>query len=136
MIRTILGQDYPAAFEVIVVNEGESVEVRDTVSMFRALHNNIYLTFTPQGVVNLSRKNLRLLLASGCPLRYRSTHNYCSRYRIAALAQTHDAPLRPRRQDRDCTWLFIYRPFRGPCFRARRRAFDHVAESVRWLARQ
>ena len=34
------------------------------------------------------------------------------------MAQTHDAPLRPRRQDRDCTWLFIYRPFRGPCFRS------------------
>ena len=62
MLRMVLNQDYPAAFEVIVVNEGESVEVRDTVSMLRAAHNNLYLTFTPQGVVNLSRKKLALTL--------------------------------------------------------------------------
>ncbi|MDE5661678.1 MAG: glycosyl transferase family 2, partial [Muribaculaceae bacterium] len=56
LLHSILEQDYPAAFEVIVVNEGESADVRDTVSLLRADNPNLYLTFTPEGVVNLSRK--------------------------------------------------------------------------------
>ena len=62
LLPMLLKQDYPAAFEVIVVNDGESVDVRDTVSLLRASHPNLYLTFTPQGVVNLSRKKLALTL--------------------------------------------------------------------------
>lgn len=62
LLRQVLGQDYPAAFEIIVVNEGESADVRDTVAMLRSKHSNLYLTFTPEGVVNLSRKKLALTL--------------------------------------------------------------------------
>lgn len=134
MIRTILGQDYPAAFEVIVVNEGESVEVRDTVSMFRALHNNIYLTFTPQGVVNLSRKKLALTLGIKA-----------ARYDIVVLTTTAadiESPLwlkrmmRPFDRDGKTEIVLGYSyidPSEDHAFGARRRAFDHVAESVRWL---
>ena len=62
LLETVLNQDYPAAYEVIVVNEGEAGDVRDTVGMLRNRYPNLYLTFTPEGVVNLSRKKLALTL--------------------------------------------------------------------------
>ncbi len=62
LLPAILNQDYPANFEVIVVNDGENVDVRDTVGLLRATNPNLYLTFTPEGVVNLSRKKLALTL--------------------------------------------------------------------------
>ena len=77
MLKTVLEQDYPAAFEVIVVNEGESADVRDAVSMLRASHPNLYLTFTPEGVVNLSRKKLGITLGIKA-----------ARYDIAVLTTT------------------------------------------------
>lgn len=62
LLPAILNQDYPANFEVIVVNDGENVDVRDTVGLLRSSNPNLYLTFTPEGVVNLSRKKLALTL--------------------------------------------------------------------------
>ncbi|MDE5632992.1 MAG: hypothetical protein K2I54_09320, partial [Muribaculaceae bacterium] len=35
LLEIVLNQDYPAAYEVIVVNEGEAGDVRDTVGMLR-----------------------------------------------------------------------------------------------------
>ena len=134
MLRMVLNQDYPAAFEVIVVNEGESVEVRDTVSMLRAAHNNLYLTFTPQGVVNLSRKKLALTLGIKA-----------ARYDIVVLTTTAaeiESPLwlkrmmRPFDRDGKTEIVLGYSYIDAEedhSFGARRRAFDHVAESVRWI---
>ncbi len=62
LLPGLLGQDYPSEFEVIVINEGESVDVRDAVSSLRPSHHNLYLTFTPEGVRNLSRKKLGVTL--------------------------------------------------------------------------
>ena len=62
ILKALLDQDYPAVFEVVVVNEGERSDVSDLVSMLRASHSNLYLTYTPDGVVNLSRKKLALTL--------------------------------------------------------------------------
>ena len=62
LLGSLLNQDYPAAYEVIVVNEGESADVRDAISMLRPHHPNLYLTFTPEGVYNLSRKKLAITL--------------------------------------------------------------------------
>lgn len=134
MLRTLLNQDYPAAYEVIVVNEGESVEVRDIVSMLRATHNNIYLTFTPQGVVNLSRKKLALTLGIKA-----------ARYDIVVLTTTAadiESPLWLKRMmrpfDRDGKTEIVLgysyiAPDEDHAFGARRRAFDHVADSVKWI---
>lgn len=58
----ILNQDYPAAFEVIVVNEGDSGEIRNIINALQLAHRNLYLTFTPDGARNLSRKKLALTL--------------------------------------------------------------------------
>lgn len=134
LLRTVLGQDYPAAFEVIVVNEGESVEVRDTVSMLRASHPNLYLTFTPEGVVNLSRKKLALTLGIKA-----------ARYDIVVLTTTAaeiGSPLwlkrmmRPFESDGKTEIVLGYSyidPTEDLGLGSRRRAFDHVADSVRWL---
>ncbi len=62
LLRDIIGQEYPAPMEVIVVNEGENSEVRDVVETLRIGYPGIYLTHTPDGARNLSRKKLALTL--------------------------------------------------------------------------
>lgn len=134
LLGQLLSQDYPAAFEVIVVNEGESADIRDTVSMLRANHNNLYLTFTPEGVVNLSRKKLALTLGIKA-----------ARYDIVVLTTTaadieSDQWLRrmmaPFDKDgrTEIVLGFSYiDPAEDKAFGYRCRAFDTVAEGVRWL---
>lgn len=134
LLGRLLNQDYPAAFEVIVVNEGESADVRDTVSMLRSANPNLYLTFTPEGVVNLSRKKLALTLGIKA-----------ARYGVVALTTTA-AVIRSERWLRGL--LAPFSPGNGvevvlgyayadpdeDCARGkRRRAFDHIARSTRWL---
>ncbi len=135
MLKTVLEQDYPAAFEVIVVNEGESADVRDAVSMLRASHPNLYLTFTPEGVVNLSRKKLGITLGIKA-----------ARYDIAVLTTTAaeiESPLWLRRiMSRfdlegkiEVVLGFAYiDPAEDTAYGRRRRSFDYVADSVHWLA--
>lgn len=135
LLEVVLNQDYPAAYEVIVVNEGEASDVRDTVGMLRNRYPNLYLTFTPEGVVNLSRKKLALTLGIKA-----------ARYDVAVLtttAVTVTSPLWLRRM----TWRFdknspaevvlgfaAVDPGEDSAHGCRRRAFDFVAESVRWLS--
>ena len=134
MLKTVLAQEYPAAYEVIVVNEGESADIRDTVSMLRATHNNLYLTFTPEGVVNLSRKKLALTLGIKA-----------ARYDVVVLTTTAaeiTSPLWLRRMMRrfdkdgkvDIVLGYSYiDPDEDDATGKRRRAFDYIADSVRWL---
>lgn len=134
LLLTILGQDYPAAFEVIVINEGESADVRDTVGMLRSTHPNLYLTFTPEGVVNLSRKKLALTLGIKA-----------ARYEIAVLTTSaviieSDQWLRrmTRRFDNDTPTEIVLGfayidPEEDDMRGRRRRAFDYVVDSIRWL---
>lgn len=135
LLEVVLNQDYPAAYEVIVVNEGEASDVRDTVGMLRNRYPNLYLTFTPEGVVNLSRKKLALTLGIKA-----------ARYDVAVLTTTVTtvtSPLWLRRM----TWRFdknspaevvlgfaAVDPGEDSAHGCRRRAFDFVAESVRWLS--
>lgn len=135
LLEVVLNQDYPAAYEVIVVNEGEASDARDTVGMLRNRYPNLYLTFTPEGVVNLSRKKLALTLGIKA-----------ARYDVAVLtttAATVTSPLWLRRM----TWRFdknspaevvlgfaAVDPGEDSAHGCRRRAFDFVAESVRWLS--
>ena len=135
LLESVLNQDYPAAYEVIVVNEGESADVRDAVSMLRSSHPNLYLTFTPEGVVNLSRKKLGITLGIKA-----------ARYDTVVLTTTAaeiTSPLWLRRImsnfDKDgkveVVLGFAYiDPEEDDRHGRRRRAFDYVAESVRWLA--
>lgn len=135
LLPMLLKQDYPAAFEVIVVNDGESVDVRDTVSLLRASHPNLYLTFTPQGVVNLSRKKLALTLGIKA-----------ARYDVVALTtaaveiestQWLRRMMRPFGSDSPVELVigFAYvDPDEDDRHGRRRRAFDYVADSTRWLS--
>ncbi len=133
LLRSILHQDFPAPYEVVVVNEGENAEIRDTVGMLRAGNPNLYLTFTPEGVVNLSRKKLALTLGIKA-----------ARYGIVVLTTT------AARVESDQWLRRMVRPFANPGVEvvlgaayvradededagARRRAFDQVAVAVRWL---
>lgn len=134
LLETVLNQDYPAAYEVIVVNEGEAGDVRDTVGMLRNRYPNLYLTFTPEGVVNLSRKKLALTLGIKA-----------ARYDVAVL--TTSAAIVPskywlrrmtRRFDQNSPVEVVLGfaavdPEEDTHAGCRRRAFDYVAESVRWL---
>lgn len=134
LLETVLAQDYPAAFEVIVVNDGESADVRDAVSCLRAAHPNLYLTFTPEGVVNLSRKKLALTLGVKA-----------ARYDVVVLTTTAaviQSPLWLRRMmsrfDKAggievVLGFTVIDPSEDDRLGKRRRAFDFVADSVRWL---
>lgn len=135
LLRSVLSQDYPGKFEVIVVNDGESADVRDVVSLLRASHSNLYLTFTPEGVVNLSRKKLALTLGIKA-----------ARYDIVALTTSAveiESPLWLRRLmgnfDRagkvEIVLGYAYvDPGEDDVRGYRRRAFDNVATGVCWLA--
>jgi len=135
LLPQLLGQDYPSDFEVIVINEGESVDVRDAVSALRSSNSNLYLTFTPEGVRNLSRKKLGITLGVKA-----------ARYKYVVLTTTAVAVPSPLWLRRMATgfvmspsteivlgWAEID-PAEDDARGARRRAFDHVAESCRWIA--
>ena len=62
LLPALLAQDYPAPFEVIVVNEGQADAATEVVSLLAREHSNLYLTFTPDGARNLSRKKLALTI--------------------------------------------------------------------------
>ena len=134
LLESVLTQDYPAAFEVIVVNEGEAADVRDTVGMLRNKYPNLYLTFTPEGVVNLSRKKLALTLGLKA-----------ARYDVAVLT-TSAAIIPSNLWLRRMAWRFdknspvevvlgfaAVDPSEDSHSGCRRRAFDFIAESTRWL---
>lgn len=133
LLKALLSQDYPAAYEVIVVNEGESADVRDVVEMQRANHSNIYLTFTPEGVVNLSRKKLALTLgvkAARHPVVVMTT---------SAVVIDSDKWLRrmmePFNNDKiEVALGYAYAdPTEDNHLGKRHRAYDVAAESARWL---
>ena len=62
LLPSILGQKYHAPFEVIVVNEGQSDSTAEIVERLKLIHDNLYLTYTPDGARQLSRKKLALMI--------------------------------------------------------------------------
>lgn len=62
ILNQILRQDYPSGFEVIVVNDGSSEEVKDIVKELSIRHKNLYMTYTPDEARYLSRKKLSLTI--------------------------------------------------------------------------
>lgn len=62
LLPVIFGQDYPAPFEVVVVNDGSVEDVTDVVNRLSLDHKNLYLTFVPDEAHNLSRKKLGISL--------------------------------------------------------------------------
>lgn len=62
LLPQILEQDYPAPFEVIVVNDGSVESTSDVVNQLEMTYHNLYLTYTPDRSRSLSRKKLALTL--------------------------------------------------------------------------
>ena len=62
LLQQVFAQEYPAKFEVIVVNDGSSEDVTDVVNRFSMEHKNLYQTFVPDEAHNLSRKKLGISL--------------------------------------------------------------------------
>lgn len=60
LLPSILAQDYPLGFEVIVVNDGADEDTAMLVAQLQQRHPNLYITFTPEGARQLSRKKLAL----------------------------------------------------------------------------
>ncbi len=62
LLREILEQDYPAAMEVIVVNDEKNSATEDVVSVLERRYHNLYMTFAPNHTHALSRKKLSITL--------------------------------------------------------------------------
>ena len=134
LLPQLLAQQTLADFEVIVVNEGESAQVQEIVSRLRLNHPNLYLTYTPDGARNLSRKKLAITLGVKA-----------ARYDVVVLTSAL------ARIESDQWLQRIVNHFADPQIEvvlgaavakadddqllgARVRAFDHLDEQTAWLS--
>lgn len=62
LLPQILGQDYPARFEVIVVNDGAIPSTKEVIARLEQTYSNLYMTFTPLESRAVSRKKLAVTL--------------------------------------------------------------------------
>lgn len=62
LLGELLGQNYPAAYEVVVVNDGGSDGVADTVARAATRDDRVRETFVPGEAYNLSRRKLAITL--------------------------------------------------------------------------
>lgn len=62
LVEAVLGQEYPAPFEVIVVIDGVDHGAHDQLHQLMLTHSNLYTTFAPEDSRNLSRRKLSLML--------------------------------------------------------------------------
>lgn len=58
----ILSQDYPAGFEIIVVNAASTDDTEDVLKRLKAENSNLYSTFTPDSSRYMSRSKLAITL--------------------------------------------------------------------------
>lgn len=61
LLPRLVKQQYPN-FEVIVVNDGTSEELQNAISLYECDYNNVYQTFVPDTVYNVSRRKLGITL--------------------------------------------------------------------------
>ena len=64
ILNKIFEQEFGAPMEVIVVNDGKNEDVKDVVTRMKHLAHrpNLYVTFTPPGLRNVSHRKLALTL--------------------------------------------------------------------------
>lgn len=136
LLPEILGQDYPADFEVIVVNEGESPSVSDVVGMLQLRHPNLYLTSTPDGARNLSRKKLAITLgikATRKPvvvLTTAGTEVHSTQW-LRSMMQHFRAG-----DPTEVVLGYAYAPpYDDTAFGARARSFDSTVDAASWIGR-
>lgn len=154
LLDDLLNQDYPAGYEIIVVNDSGGYACSDVVTRLALTHNNLRMTFVPDKAHNLSRKKLAvtlglkaarnpfvLLLNAECRLPSRlwlanMVYNHCPvTLGQAVIAADDDSqlPLMMRLDDANTaiTWISAAerrRPFRGNGYNMAYNAstfFDH-----------
>ena len=62
LLPTLINQDYPGVYEIIVVNDGADIATDNLLTTLEKEHSGLYHTFTPRDTSNLSRKKLALML--------------------------------------------------------------------------
>lgn len=62
LLPSLLEQNYDAPFEVIVINDGSSEDIKDVVNHLLLSHSNLYITYIPEQARNLSRRKLAVTL--------------------------------------------------------------------------
>lgn len=135
LLPVILNQDYPASLEVIVVNEGDSSDVRNTIEPMQLAYRNLYLTHTPDGARNLSRKKLALTLGIKA-----ARYDVVVLTTVAAIINTDKwlrSMLSQMVANPDNQIVLGYAaPLPGDdrAHGCRRRIFNYAADSVAWLA--
>lgn len=132
LLPQLLEQQYAPGFEIIVVNEGESEATRDIVDTLRITHRNLYLTFTPDGARNLSRKKLALMLGIKAA-RNRVVVNTTA---TASIPSTHWLETMMRNFTDKSTEIVLGYAVPADTDNAlgkHRHAFDTIAAGVTWL---
>ena len=134
LLPQILNQDYDGKMEVIVVNDGESLDVRDTVSLLQLSHSNLYLTHTPDGARNLSRKKLGITLGVKAA-RYDVVVLITAAARVTSNQWLHRITRHFADSRIEVVLGYAY-PATGGDNGAgkRRRSFDIVADAALWLS--
>lgn len=136
LLQRLFEQDYQGDMEVIVVNDGKSDEVKDVVSRIKHLERrpNLYLTFTPAGMRNVSHRKLSLTLgikAAKYPVIIALTEQ-SRMYSTEWLSRMVQPFTRPGVE------VAIGSALPGAKFdsgRGRRyRSFTHAADAVAWLS--
>ena len=64
LLGKLFEQDYKPGMEVIVVNDGKNEDVKDVVTRMKHVNrlSNLYITFTPPGLRNISHRKLAVTL--------------------------------------------------------------------------
>lgn len=127
ILPEIFNQDYPADFEVIVVNDGSAEDVKDVVARLAIAHRNLYQTFIPDQAHNLSRKKLGISLGVKAA-RYPYVILTCAECRIGSDRWLREMAI-PFAKGRDVSLGFARI---GGISRNNR--YDEVMVGVKWLS--
>lgn len=135
LLPQILLQDYPGEFEVIVVNDGDSPEVRDVVSGLMNSHRNLYYTSAPDGARNLSRKKLALTLGVKAA-KYPVVVNTTSSAQITSdrWLQSIMRHFEPDGAVDVVIGFAAAPPYDDRAFGSRARSFDSTVDALGWVA--
>ncbi len=133
LLPQILGQDYPAQFEVIVVNDGSAESTSDVVSELQMIYPNLYLTYTPDRSRNLSRKKLAITLGIKAArydvvIMLNANSRVNSNHWLSLMARNFIDGI-------DVVIGYATPDIESDTFMGcRRRAFDRVAEAITYLS--
>ncbi len=133
LLPRLLSQNFPGRYEVIVVNEGDSPQVREAIGMLQIKHPNLYLTHTPDGVRNLSRKKLAITLG------VKAARNPIVVLTASTARIESDNWLRRMVQPFESDGVEVVLGYAAPVpyddtgFGERARSFDFVATAASWI---